>query len=205
MEPLEPWRIVTQLVTVPLLLAYCVARRRTDLLLIAACIVAMAGYGMVQDQFSVRLSREYFTVGHPPIEGLNDPTLLGLAWGFLGSWWGGMLMGLSLGLVATLGKPPQLTAREVLPGVGWLLLAVACGTILAGGSAWYNGGIAEVRLGGDWAASIPEDRQLPFLTVACAHFGTYVTAVTGTLVLCLHAAQLRRRKDFAQRFGITAR
>ena len=74
MEPLEPWRIVTQLVAVPLLLAYCLARRRTDLLLIAACVVAMAGYGMVQDQFSVRLSREYFTVGHPPIEGLDDPS-----------------------------------------------------------------------------------------------------------------------------------
>ena len=82
MEPLEPWRIVTQLVAVPLLLGYCLVRRRAHLLLIAACIVATAVYGMVQDQFSVRLAPEYFTVGHPPIEGLHDPTLLGLAWGF---------------------------------------------------------------------------------------------------------------------------
>ena len=38
------------------------------------------------------------------------------AWGFLGGWWGGMLMGMSLGLVATLGKAPPLAVREVLPG-----------------------------------------------------------------------------------------
>jgi hypothetical protein len=61
MEPLEPWRIIAQLVVAPLLLGYCLARRRTDLRIIAVCIVAMAGYGMVQDQFSVRLSREYYT------------------------------------------------------------------------------------------------------------------------------------------------
>jgi hypothetical protein len=195
MKPLEPWRIVTQLVAVPLLLGYCLLRRRTDLLLIAACITAMAGYGMLQDQISVRLSREYFTVGHPPIEGLHDPTLLGVAWGFLGGWWGGMLMGMSLGLVATRGKAPPLTVREVLPGVGWLLLAVAGGTLLAGVSAWYNGGIAEVRLGGGWATAVPEERHRAFLTVACAHFGTYVTAVVGTLVLCLHIARLRRRES----------
>lgn len=194
MEPLEPWRIVTQLVAVPLLLGYCLVRRRTDLLIIAMCIAAMAGYGMVQDQFTVRLSREYFTIGHPPIEGLHDPTLLGLAWGLLGGWWGGMLMGMALGLTATLGKKPQLTVREVLPGVGWLLLAVAAGTLLAGLSAWYNGGITEVRLGGGWAGAIPEDRQRAFLTVACAHFGTYLSAAAGTVALCLYSARLRHRK-----------
>jgi hypothetical protein len=194
MEPLEPWRIVTQLVAVPLLLAYCLARRRTDLRIIALCIVAMAGYGMVQDQVSVRLSREYFTVGHPPIEGLEDPTLLGIAWGFLGGWWGGMLMGMVLGLAATLGKKPQLSVRELLPGVGWLLLVVAGGTLLAGGSAWYNCGITQVRLGGGWASAVPEGGHRAFLTVACAHLGTYLTAVAGTVVLCLYVAGLRRRK-----------
>jgi hypothetical protein len=193
-EPLEPWRIVTQLVAVPLLLCYCLVRKRSDLLIIAACIVAMAGYGMVQDQFSVRMSPEYFTVGHPPIEGLHDPTLLGVAWGFLGGWWGGMLMGISLGLTATLGRAPRLTVREVLPGVGWLLLAIAGGTLLAGGSAWYNGGITQVRLGGGFAEAVPAAGHRAFLTVACAHLGTYLTAGAGTAVLCLHAARLRRGK-----------
>src|SRR4051812_47489847 len=101
MQPLEPWRIGVQLVAVPLLLCYCVARKRTDLRLIACCIVAMACYGMVQAQSGGRRSRESFPGGPPPIEGLHDATLLGLAWGFLGGWWGGMLMGMSVGLVAT--------------------------------------------------------------------------------------------------------
>lgn len=198
MEPLEPWRIVTQLVAVPLLLGYCLTRRRTDLLIIAVCIVTMAGYGMAQDQVSVRLSREYFTVGHPPIEGLHDPTLLGLTWGFLGGWWGGMLMGMALGLTATLGKAPKLTVREILPGIGWLVLAVAGGSLLAGASAWYNGGFVQVRLGGEWATAIPEGGHRGFLTVACAHLATYVTASVGTVCLCLHAARLRRTKAAAR-------
>ena len=109
-----------------------------------------------------------------------------------------MLMGMSLGLTATLGKAPPLAVRDVLPGVGWLMLAVAAGTLLAGCSAWYNGSVAGVRLGGGWATAIPEERHLPFLAVACAHFGTYVTAIVGTVVLCLWAAQLRRRKASAR-------
>jgi hypothetical protein len=199
MPPLEPWRIVAQLVVVPVLLAYCLVRKRTDLRIIALCIVAMAGYGMVQDQVSVRMSREYFTVGHPPIEGLHDPTLLGIAWGFMGGWWGGMLMGMAVGLVATLGKAPPLTVREVLPGVGWLVLAVASGTLLAGFSAWYNAGLTEVRLGGGWASSVPEGGHRAFLTVACAHLATYISAVGGAVVLCLYAARLRNKKAMAAR------
>lgn len=202
MQPLEPWRVVAQLIAVPLLLAYCLARRRTDLRIIACCVVAMSAYGMAQDQISVRLCREYFTVGHPPIEGLHDPTLLGIAWGFLGGWWGGMLMGMSLGLTATLGKAPQLSVREVLPGVGWLLLAVAGGTLLAGGSAWYNAGVTDLRLGGGFARAVPEGGHRAFLAVACAHLGTYVTAAVGSAVLCLHAARLRR--DKARSMGCAA-
>ena len=46
-------------------------------------------------------SREYFTVGHPPIEGLHDPDTYWDSPGILGGRWGGMLMGMALGLVAT--------------------------------------------------------------------------------------------------------
>lgn len=196
MPPLEPWRIVTQLVAVPLLLAYCLAhRRRTDLHIIAVCIVAMTVYGVVQDQFSARLCPEYFTVGHPPIEGLTDPTLLGLAWGFLGAWWGGLLMGASLGLTATLGDPAtRLSLREVLPGVGVVMGVIALGTLLAGASAWVNGGVVGLSLGGPLGQAVPEASHRAFFTVACAHFGTYVTAVAGSVALCLLAAWQRRAR-----------
>ena len=54
-------------------------------------LVVLVGYAMLQDQVSARLCPEYFTVLHPPIPGLTDPTLLGISWGFLGAWWGGVL------------------------------------------------------------------------------------------------------------------
>jgi hypothetical protein len=105
-----------------------------------------------------------------------------------------MLMGMALGLTATLGKRPPLTVREILPGLAWLLAAIAAGTVLAGVSAGYAGSITQVQVGGGWAAVIPRERQLPFVVVACAHFATYLTAVAGTVVLCGWAGRLRRRK-----------
>lgn len=195
MEPLEPWRIITQLVVVPLLVIYCWVRQRTEYRVIPVCIVAMIFYGVLQDQVSVRLSREYFTVAHPPIEGLEDPTVLGLAWGFLGSWWGGMLLGIALGAAATWGKKPPLTLRELLPGIVCLMLVIFAATLLTGMSAYQNGRILGVHLGDDWAQIITKENQLLLFVVGCAHFATYVSSILGSVVLCFWAVHLRTRKQ----------
>jgi hypothetical protein len=189
-EPLATWKLVTQLVAVPLLLAYCLARRRNDLLILAACIVATTLYGLLQSLISARLAPEYFTHARPPIQGLSDPTLLGLAWGFLGGWWGGMLMGLAAGLTATLGRRPALTPRRVLPGVGCVLLGVAFVTLVSGGAAYYNGSVLGARVPGLEGAS--EERQLRFLAVACGHTGAYASAAAGGVALCVWVAWRRR-------------
>jgi len=33
-------------------------------------------YGIIHDQVTARICVEYFTIGHPPIFGTEDPTLL---------------------------------------------------------------------------------------------------------------------------------
>jgi hypothetical protein len=191
-EPMATWKVVAQLVAMPVLLVYCMARKRNDLRIVVLCVVSLTLYGLIQDQFSVRLAPEYFTVAHQPIEGVSNPTLLGLLWGFMGSWWGGLLMGMAAGLTATLGKRPQLTARELAPGVGCVLLGVAFVTLACGGSAYYVGSVMGARLLA--ADALSARGQLLFLTVACAHVGTYASAAAGSVALCVWVAWCRRAK-----------
>ena len=44
-------------------------------------------YGVVHDQIAARLSLEYLTVGHRRLFAHDSPTLHGLAWGVIGTWW----------------------------------------------------------------------------------------------------------------------
>jgi hypothetical protein len=147
-------------------------------------ILAEVAYGMVQDQVSARLCPEYFTVAHPRIEGLTDPTLLGVAWGFLGAWWGGFLLGLALGLTATAGRSLRLSAGDLWRPLLLVLAGQAVVTLFCGFSGWHNARLTEMRLGEPWATLIPPDRHLAFFAVACGHLGSYASAVLGGVLLC---------------------
>jgi hypothetical protein len=48
--------------------------------IIALCVAAAVTYGVLHDQITSRVCVEYFTVGHPPVFGTEDPTLLALGW-----------------------------------------------------------------------------------------------------------------------------
>jgi hypothetical protein len=164
-------------VAVTVLFGLAVVRPLPLLRIVAVCVATTIAYGVLQDQVSARLCPEYFTVAHPPIEGLTDPTLVGLAWGFLGSWWGGLMMGGAVGLTATLGSRPVLTARDLPGPLLVAMVAVALGTLIAGGAGFHNGRLANIAVGEPFASRIPPERHLVFFSVACAHFGTYTTAI----------------------------
>src|SRR5436190_782619 len=61
--------------------------------IIAMCTGAAIVYGVVHDQVTARVCVEYFTIGHPPVFGTDDPTLLGLGWGVIATWWVGAVGG----------------------------------------------------------------------------------------------------------------
>ncbi|MGF1578092.1 MAG: hypothetical protein ACFCD0_01880 [Gemmataceae bacterium] len=198
-EPLEPWRIVVQVFGVAAFFVISLLQRSDLLRITALCIGAMIFYGMVQDQFSVRLSPKYFTVAHAPIESLSDPTLLGITWGFLGSWWGGLFAGVAIALTATLGENPPLTLRQLLLPVGLLLAGTATGTILCGFAGHYNGKICAIVFQGGFGSTIPKEEQLWFFTVACAHMGTYTSSVIATIAVCIWVGWFRRQQGIGVR------
>jgi len=66
-------------------------------------VFAAVLYGVVHDQITVRVCLEYFTVGHPRIFDTENPTLLGLAWGIVATWWMGLLLEVPLAIAARAG------------------------------------------------------------------------------------------------------
>jgi hypothetical protein len=138
---------------------------------------------MLQDQISARLCPEYFTVFHPPIRALTDPTLLGISWGFLGAWWGGIILGLCVGFTATLGSRPKLSPRELVCPLAVLVCVVAIVAALTGFTVWHHSKLLGVSLAG--AALVPPEHHLGLLTVACYHFAAYASATIGGVVLCV--------------------
>jgi hypothetical protein len=191
MEPLAPWRIWTQLGVVGITLVLCCTCRLPFLRIVGCCMAVMIGYGIVQDQVTARLCPEYFTLGHPPIEGLTDPTLLGISWGFLGSWWGGLVLGLALAVCMRSGAAPPLPLNQFVWPLCLMLGGMAAVTTLGGIGTYYNAKLLGVSLGEPWASQIPPERHRGMLVVANAHFGTYGSGVVGGIAVCAWAVWKR--------------
>src|SRR5881392_3435542 len=102
------------------------------LFIVALCVVAAITYGILHDQVTARVCVEYFTIGHSPIFGTDDPTLLGLAWGFWATWWVGVMLGIPLAAVARIGKRPKLSAPDLMRPLALLMAVSAASALIAG-------------------------------------------------------------------------
>lgn len=96
--------------------------------IVALCLVASVVYGVLHDQVTARVCVEYFTIGHPPIFRTESPTLLGLGWGIIATWWVGVGLGIPLAIAARVGGRPKRDAKSLVQPVLVLLLVghLAC-------------------------------------------------------------------------------
>src|SRR5947199_10373702 len=92
--------------------------------IILLCIAGAVVYGIIHDQITARICVEYFTIGHPAIFGTDDPTLLGLGWGVIATWWVGLILGVPLALCSRVGAWPQFTAGRLGRPLAVLLMIV---------------------------------------------------------------------------------
>jgi hypothetical protein len=194
MEPLPWYRIAAPPKVLVALAVYALFRpsTRTHSTLLGAGF--LSAYGIIQDQFSARICPEYFTVLHNPIPGLTDPTLLGIAWGFLASAGGGIAMGYVAGLAATLGPKPAFKTSELVRPMFALVLAVAFITAVAGWSAYATAMLFNVRLDPFLGTIVPEVRHRGLLVVATYHRVAYLSASIGSVVLCIWIGRERSRR-----------
>jgi len=151
-------------------------------------VLAAVLYGIVHDEVTARICVEYFTVFHPPVFGTDSPTLLGLGWGVIATWWAGAIIGLLLAIAARVGPRHKMRAREVAGPVGYLLLAMAL-CALTFGIAGYFIGVIPPELSHMIAAA----RQRRFLADFWAHSASYGCGFVGGLILCALIAIRRLR------------
>lgn len=156
-------------------------------------MAAAIGYGIVHDQVTARVCVEYFTVGHPPVFGATSPTLLGLGWGILATWWVGLGLGLLLGACARLGPEPRLAARDLRGPLLTLLAATAALAFSVGVAGYLVVEVSGYRPPAVIRLHLPWATEHRFTSCLFAHAASYASAFLGGLVVCVQTL-LRRRE-----------
>jgi hypothetical protein len=163
------------------------------LTIIALCVLFAVTYGVVHDQITARICVEYFTIGHAPIFGTDDPTLLGLGWGVLATWWVGVMLGVLLAVVARAGTWPKRSAASLLRPLLVLMIASAGCATIAGIAGWLLAAGGVVVLPEPLASRVPPEKHVAFLADAFAHSASYLSGFVGGGIVMLRVWLGRRR------------
>jgi hypothetical protein len=159
--------------------------------IVFACIVAAVLYGIVHDQFTARICIEYFTVFHPPVFATESPTLLGLGWGIIATWWVGLFLGIVLALAARAGSRPKLSAAALLSPIGKLLLVMAACAVISGLTGFLLARHGLIAPPGWVASTLAAAAHPRFMADWWAHNASYAVGFFGGIALCI--TQYRRR------------
>jgi hypothetical protein len=162
------------------------------LAIVGMSILAAVCYGIVHDQITARICVEYFTVGHPNIFGTNNPTLLGLGWGIVATWWVGLIVGIPLASAAQDGELPKRSVKSLVRPICILLGIMACGAALAGVIGFFAAKAHLVHLVEPLASAVPADRHILFLTASWIHLGSYSIGFVGGFVLVRQVRNSRK-------------
>ena len=154
-----------------------------SLKIILLSIAAAIAYGILHDQVTARICVEYFTIGHAPVFGTEDPTLLGIGWGILATWWVGLLLGAPLAVVARAGKLPKRDAASLVRPIMLLMAISGIGAVLAGLFGWALASRGVFQLAGRLAEEVPPEKHVAFLIDGFAHTASYAFGFSGGLVV----------------------
>jgi hypothetical protein len=162
------------------------------LAIVAICVLAAVAYGILHDQVTARVCVEYFTIGHAPIFGTDDPTLLGLAWGFWATWWVGVMLGVPLAMVARFGNRPKVPALELIRPLAILMAVSAICALVSGIIGMVLAKVGVVQLLEPMVIAVPPEKHVAFLTDLWAHNASYIVGFVGGGLVMLHTWMKRR-------------
>jgi hypothetical protein len=163
--------------------------------IVLMCIVAAVIYGIVHDQITARICVEYFTIGHENLFGTSDPTLLGLGWGVVATWWVGLPLGIGLAWAARHGARPVRSVGSLVRPIAGLLAVTGCCAVLAGIIGWLAARYHLVVLTGEFASMVPANRHVAFLTDLWIHSASYFAGTVGGVVMCVLVWRSRRSTE----------
>ena len=105
---------------------------REAILVVLLAVGGAVTYGVANDQFTAHLAPQYFTIGHVDHLHVNTPFLLAFEWGYLGTWWVGLALGIPAALIARLGWGEKVPVAWFAPRLTGLFVAMA----LAAAATW---------------------------------------------------------------------
>jgi H+/Cl- antiporter ClcA len=157
------------------------------------CVIAAVIYGIVHDQFTTRICLEYFTVFHPPIFHTQSPTLLGIGWGIIATWWVGAFFSVPMILAARAGRRPTLQASELLRPIAFLLALMAAIAVLSGITGYVLAG--KGMLDTEWLRDVfpLQAMRYRFMADWWSHTASYGAAFVGGIVVCVMTYRRRAR------------
>jgi hypothetical protein len=173
-----------------------------SLKIVFACIAAAILYGIVHDQFTARICVEYFTVFHPPIFATRSPTLLGIGWGIIATWWVGASLGMLLALAARAGSRPKLAAATLLIPIGKLLLVMAACAAISGVTGFFLARRSLITPPELVMNSLPLSVGPRFMADWWAHGASYAVGFFGGIFLCATQHQRRKRLECSAEGGL---
>ena len=153
--------------------------------IILTSILAALLYGIIHDHVTARICVEYFTIGHPRLIDSDSPTVLGLFWGVIATWWLGLTIGIGLAIASRAGGRPKLMCSQLIQPIGVLLCCMFGVAIFAGLIGYITSTAGIFHLVPRFASQIPEGKHVAFLTARWAHAGSNLTGIIGGIVLWL--------------------
>jgi len=169
-----------------------------SLAIILLCILSAVVYGILHDQVTARVCVEYFTIGHPPIFNTTNPTLLGLGWGVVATWWVGLLLGAPLAMAARAGSRPKRDVFSLVRPIAILLTTCAVSAVAAGLVGGILAGQRMVVLVEPLASGVPREKQLAFLADLWAHSASYLMGFLGGVVVIVRVWRSRGHRQAEQ-------
>lgn len=160
--------------------------------IVLLCVFAAISYGIVHDEITAHLSVEYFSVFHPPVLPTNSPTLLGLGWGVIATWWVGAFLGVLLAIAARSGSRPKLAAIDLVSPIAKLLLVMAVSAALSGLAGYLLTKHGMIFPPGWVRARLEPSKYGRFMADWWAHGASYSVGFIGGILVCV--LQYRKRR-----------
>jgi hypothetical protein len=167
--------------------------------IVLLCVLAAVVYGIVHDQITARICVEYFTVFHPPVIESDSPTLQGLVWGVIATWWVGLGLGVPLAIAARAGAWPQRDIAWCVRPVTILMLICGACALIAGLVAYLLQSSSALHLSPSYVQRLPSGHRYGFLIAAFAHNASYASGFIGGWILIFGTAYGRWRESRRRR------
>lgn len=121
----------------------------------------------------------------------QSPTLLGIGWGIIATWWVGAFFSVPMILAARAGRRPPLQASELLRPIAFLLALMATIAVLSGITGYVLA--RKGMLDTEWLSEVfpLQAMRYRFMADWWAHTASYGAAFVGGIVVC--AVTYRRR------------